>query len=247
MKNRLKFKLIIAVFIGILLILKAVFLCFTEKGKELYHDFFCENPSIHTKEDIDKILASFPDIHYTALNEEYLNFTKSDTGKYKRILRNSSFKVLKQEDFFKKIVGQYRVREFLCQDKYYRQALLNPQAEFYWLIDKKLLYAVLELQQILGEKGFDPNAMTINYGHRHPRKNEEAGGAGSSKHIKGQAVDLIIGDINKDGAYTDRDKEIVLEIVDKKVIGNRGGVGRYPGSKIVHIDVRGKRARWDSY
>ncbi|MEM6723537.1 MAG: D-Ala-D-Ala carboxypeptidase family metallohydrolase [Bacteroidota bacterium] len=115
------------------------------------------------------------------------------------------------------------------------------------MIDEKLLFAIQELQAELTAKDHDPKAFTIRSGHRHPKRNEEVKGAKVSRHIKGQAVDLIIGDINQDGQYTPEDKQIVLDIVNKKVIGNFGGVGRYPGTRTVHIDVRGFRARWDSY
>jgi len=65
--------------------------------------------------------------------------------------------------------------------------------------------------------------------------------------MKGQAIDMTIGDINKDGTFTKEDKKIVLDICDKKVIGNKGGIGLYPGTRAVHIDVRGYKARWNSY
>lgn len=37
---------------------------------------------------------------------------------------------------------------------------------------------------------------------------------GNSRHLIGQAVDIIVGEINKDGKYTDEDKQIVLDILD---------------------------------
>ncbi|MEL6669954.1 MAG: hypothetical protein AAFP08_13345, partial [Bacteroidota bacterium] len=80
-----------------------------------------------------------------------------------------------------------------------------------------------------------------------PKENASAGGASLSRHILGQAIDMLIGDINRDGRYTDIDKQIVLDIANQDIIGDRGGIGRYPGTRTVHIDVRGYRARWDSY
>lgn len=46
---------------------------------------------------------------------------------------------------------------------------------------------------------------------------------------------------------TAEDKQIVLDFLDKEIIGNKGGIGLYPGTKAVHFDVRGHRARWNSY
>ncbi len=45
----------------------------------------------------------------------------------------------------------------------------------------------------------------------------------------------------------DEQKEIVIDLLETKVIKNKGGIGKYPGTKIVHMDVRGYRARWDTY
>ena len=115
------------------------------------------------------------------------------------------------------------------------------------MIDEKLPKAVLSLQQELRKLGHDHNGFKITYGHRSPIKNELVKGAKSSKHIMGQAVDIVINDIDRDGKYTEKDKNIVLDIAERIVIGNKGGIGRYPGTRTVHLDVRGSRARWDSY
>jgi len=64
---------------------------------------------------------------------------------------------------------------------------------------------------------------------------------------EGEAVDIKIGDINQDGFANQEDKTIVLDLLEKQIIKNTGGIGRYPGTLSVHYDVRGYRARWDSY
>lgn len=46
---------------------------------------------------------------------------------------------------------------------------------------------------------------------------------------------------------TAEDKQIVLDFLDKEIIGNKGGIGLSPGTKAVHFDVRGHRATWNSY
>jgi len=51
------------------------------------------------------------------------------------------------------------------------------------------------------------------------KKNEMVKGAKSSKHIMGQAVDIVINDIDRDGKYTEKDKNIVLDIAERIVIG----------------------------
>jgi uncharacterized protein YcbK (DUF882 family) len=58
-------------------------------------------------------------------------------------------------------------------------------------------------------------------------------------------VDIEIGDVDKNGKINKADKKIVLDLLENQIIGNQGGVGRYPWSQTVHFDVRGWYARWD--
>jgi len=180
------------------------------------------NLRVESEQDIKEILGSFKTITFEELDSSYLAWSKSDKIKYKKILSNSKFKVIGRNDFFKKIVGDFRIKDFVCKDAFYTKSINNTKNDFY------------------------PDGFKITYGHRHPKKNEQVKGASSSKHILGQAVDMVIYDINKDGKYTDEDKKIVLDIANKEVIVDQGGIGRYPGTRTVHIDVRGHRARWDS-
>lgn len=218
-----------------------------EKYLEIKFDLISNNPRIESQEEVERVLNSYRILDYREIEEGYKEWTKSDEPKYKNILRNSKYRVIRQNDFFRKIVGDFRVKDFICRDSIYRKCLFDKRKDYYWLIDEKLAIAVFKLQRSLKEKGYNPDGFWIRYGHRHPKKNEEVEGAGSSKHIKGEAIDMVIGDINRDGKYTEKDKEIVLEISEKEIIGNKGGIGRYPGTRTIHIDTRGKRARWDSY
>ena len=101
--------------------------------------------------------------------------------------------------------------------------------------------------QILKDKGHNPYAFRIRNGFRHPAYNKLVSGANKSRHIAGEAIDLHIKDINRDGKYTEKDKAIVIDILEKQVIRGEGGIGKYPGTRAVHFDVRGYRARWDTY
>lgn len=213
---------------------------------QIVYDFNNNNPEVTSKQQIDEILNEFEIVKFDSLDEEYLDYTKSDDSSYKKILIGSSYYVVKRKDINKRIVGKFRIKNFLSKDKYYKKCLYRKNAFQYWLLNKKLLYSILSLQNELSKIKCDKNAFEIRSGHRQPKRNEQAGGAKLSRHIKGEAADLQIKDINKDGKCTKADKAVVLEIVDKKVIGNKGGVGLYPNSKTVHIDVRGKKARWDT-
>lgn len=213
----------------------------------IIYDITHENPAVNTTSEIDAVLNDFEKVAYKHLEETYVVQTKSDIPKYKNMLRDRKYIILPNTHFYKKIVGDFRIMDFVGKDKIFRNCVLGKQPTMFWLIDKKLLYKILELQNELDRQGYNKNGFRVSYGHRHPQLNEAVNGAGKSKHIQGIAVDIVIGDVNNDGGFTQEDKSIVLEILEKKVIKNKGGIGRYPGTKTVHFDTRGYKARWDSY
>lgn len=236
----------------LILLISIVLVVFSKPEIQAYYltlkyDFFNDNNAVESKEEIEAILNDFNVISFEKLSNPYLKWTKSNQSKYQKMLKDSEFTLIKRKDFFRKIVGNFRIKDFVSRDSIYQSCLYNPDEVFYWLIDKKLLFAVLEIQQSLEAKGYNKNNFWLRYGHRHPKLNEEAEAAERSKHIKGQAVDMVIGDINGDGKYTAKDKEIVLDIAENEVIKDKGGIGRYPDTQTIHIDVRGKRARWNKY
>jgi uncharacterized protein YcbK (DUF882 family) len=65
--------------------------------------------------------------------------------------------------------------------------------------------------------------------------------------MQGSAIDIQVGDINRNGIANAADKKIILDVLEKQIIGNRGGLGLYPKSDVVHFDTRGFRARWNSH
>jgi len=158
-----------------------------EKFLQYHHDLTKANPTISNQLEFEKIINQYPKVAYSQLNPDYLAQTKSNTKKYKNILKKSNYTVIKREDFFKKIVGDFRIKDFVCKDAAYRKCLSNPNREYYWLIDNKLIRAVFELQNALKKEGYNPKAFTIKSGHRHPKRNEKIKGASSSKHIIGQS------------------------------------------------------------
>jgi len=239
-----------SIFLATLLLLLSVFLTANWRTMDFVHeknyDLFNINEPVESSADLKRLLNHLPQVSYEDLADEYKKFSKSNRKKYKAMLQGEKYYKVHRHDLNKYIVGDFRMKEFMPKDKYYKKCIKDDDF-VYWLMDEKLLTALLNLQQELEEGGYDKCGFTISNAHRHPRENERIGGAKMSRHMKGQAIDLSIGDINGDGKYTKKDKDIVLKICDEKVIANNGGIGRYPGTRTVHIDVRGKRARWDSF
>lgn len=74
--------------------------------------------------------------------------------------------------------------------------------------------------------------VAVNSGYRCPTHNKNVGGATSSRHMDGDASDIMLSGV---------DPRLVYEYLDG-VVGNLGGVGKY--NTFTHVDVRGHKARW---
>lgn len=218
-----------------------------ERYYRYLHDWRNPTHSIETFEEINDIFQALDKVGFQELDAEYLNYTNSSDSQFKKMLGQKEYLRLGRKDFFKKVVGDFRIADFLARDRYYRRCIRDGSADYHWLIDLDLLHALLELQVELEKRGYNQNGFSVTNGHRHPRYNKRVGGASKSRHILGQALDISIADIDKNGKYEEKDKQIVLDILDKTVIRDKGGIGRYPGTRAIHFDVRGYRARWDDY
>ena len=214
---------------------------------QLMYDLQEENLEVETQVKVDEILAKYLKKSLEKLETEFIDKTKSDQPEYKGLLKKVKYYQIPQRDVYKKIAGETRIKDLVSRDEFYIESLFNRTKTINWLIDKQILYKIIELRAELKNNNYNKSGFQITYGHRNPKHNEEINGASKSRHIKGEAVDMIIGDINNDGKYTLVDKEIVIGLLEEKVIKNKGGIGKYPGTRIVHMDVRGYRARWNTY
>lgn len=90
-----------------------------------------------------------------------------------------------------------------------------------------LLAALEDVRQHFGGR-----PVIINSGCRCRAHNREVGGKENSRHLYGEAADIVVKGVSP---------AEVANYCDS-VIGDRGGVGRY--LSFTHIDVRGCYARW---
>lgn len=213
----------------------------------MYFDTFYDSPYIESKAAIKAILADFKAIPLKKLPTEYLKTTQLLDPKFRKLVSKQQFYILQKKDTYRKICGNIRIHDLVAKDSIYQSHFFFSETAIYWGIDQDILFKILALQDALTANGYNRNAFKITHGHRHPSFNQQVGGTSKSRHIAGEAVDMVIGDINNDGKYSKADKAIVLELCEKEIIGNTGGIGRYPDTRTVHIDVRGYQARWDSY
>lgn len=220
---------------------------FRDKVLQIQYDLKNDTSEIYSKGKIKNILGSFEKINFSKLDKSYLSYTKSDQSKYKKLLQNLTFYKIKRTDLNKVIVGDFRLKEFICKDAFYKECVLNRRSEITVPFNEKIFYKTLHLLEELDRLGFNKYGFTLVNGHRHPKYNEQVGGASLSRHIRGEAVDITIDDINNDGWADKTDKDIVLDLLERIIIKDEGGIGLYPGTDNVHYDVRGHRARWNSY
>ena len=76
--------------------------------------------------------------------------------------------------------------------------------------------------------------ITINSSYRCKKHNADVGGAKASKHMLGEAADIVVKGI---------EPLLVYQYVDS-IFPNQYGVGVY--DSFTHVDVRINKARWDN-
>lgn len=117
-----------------------------------------------------------------------------------------------------KLSENFTLGEFKCHD---RQRF--PQVR----VSPKLVELLEKIRAKVGP-------LHITSGYRPPDYNREIGGASQSTHIDGLAADIYSNEVST---------KTLCEVADQ-IVGNSGGVGFYPESGFVHVDVRGYASRW---
>ena len=132
----------------------------------------------------------------------------------------------------------------------------------YLVLRETLLLKLELLLERVNEVGIEADSFTVMSGFRTPAYNHALGNVRSSRHIYGGAADIyidvaprdgIMDDLNGDSQLDYRDAQFLYVIADKLFSsddyqGLRGGLGVYRSTAahgpFIHLDARGKRARW---
>jgi hypothetical protein len=148
----------------------------------------------------------------------------------------------------------FKLKQFLCkQDSEYPK---------YLVLHQKLLHKLELILEKVNDKGYRCNTFHVMSGYRTPYYNQAIGNVKYSRHIYGGAADIFIDenpkdnmmdDLNQDGKIDYRDAAVIYRIIDE-LYGKKfydpflGGLARYKKTNnhgpFVHVDVRGRRARW---
>lgn len=161
-----------------------------------------------------------------------------------------------QENFALKVSEHFTLGEFVTKD----QRNVWPK---YVVLEQRLLDKLELTIAELNRQGYPVRDFHVMSGFRTPQYNEQGVGAGGrsavSRHQYGDAADVYpdddrdgrMDDLNRDGRVDMADARILAAAADAVERNNpalSGGVGLYPANSahgpMVHIDARGKRARW---
>jgi len=210
------------------------------------YDSTHQNPKINQASEIDKLLKNLETQPFSELPQEIKESTNANQPTYKKLLERENYYVLTRDDLMKKVVRDYRFADFVSNDKMFYK-VLTKNSKYYTNIKPDILKTFLYLLTRCEEKGYDIAQIKLRSGYRHPKRNYYIGGASRSRHIFGDAIDIGVYDVNRDGNADAKDKKLIIDILENELIGNRGGIGLYPNTKSVHFDLRGYKARWNTY
>lgn len=169
-------------------------------------------------------------------------------------VRPQGFIEVTAANFDRPLTPHFRLGQFLCKDvdSYPKYLALRPP----------MLLKLEMLIDELAKRGFPAETLHIMSGFRTPAYNATIGNETSlSRHLYGDGADVFLDrdgdtmqdDVNHDGRSTRDDARVLFEIVetslDPKLPENmQGGLAAYGSTSahgpFVHIDTRGKRARW---
>jgi Peptidase M15 len=151
-----------------------------------------------------------------------------------------------------KLSPHFELRQFLC-----KQPGGFPK---YVVLQESLLLKLESVLETLDRSGRDADTLEIMSGYRTPFYNEGIGNVRDSQHTLGTAADVFVDrqhdarmdDLDGDGVVNRRDALWLFGIVDAMDRAPsarwRGGLGEYDSTAahgpFVHIDVRGRLARW---
>ncbi len=152
-----------------------------------------------------------------------------------------------------RVSPHFQLKQFLC-----KQSGGFPK---YLVLDRRLLNKLEILLEHLNNWGVACQTLQIMSGYRTPYYNRQLGNVPYSSHLWGMAADIYI-DEDRDGVMDDLNHDGKIDYLDAGCLYRAveamdradqhqdlvGGLGLYPATPahgpFVHVDVRGRRARW---
>ena len=152
-----------------------------------------------------------------------------------------------------KISPHFTLGQFLCKQE--------ANGVKYAALQPKLLKKLELVLEEINSKGVRADTFAVLSGFRTPFYNKAIGNVKYSRHVWGDAADIyidvdgngVMDDVNGDGKVNKADAAFIYNLVETMVsrpdfVSLVGGMGEYKANHVrgpfVHIDTRGKRARW---
>jgi hypothetical protein len=148
----------------------------------------------------------------------------------------------------------FMLRQFLC-----KQSGGYPK---YAVLSERLMLKLELILERANERGYNCETLHVMSGYRTPHYNKALGNVPNSMHLWGWAADVFIDqspqdgmmdDLNHDGVINVRDAAVLYDMVNEMFAAPAyaslaGGLAKYKKTRshgpFVHVDVRGRRARW---
>lgn len=119
-------------------------------------------------------------------------------------------------------------------------------------VNPKTIGYYQQLKEELTRRGYKDKIVVLSAkrAHWHNQILTMYGASPKSRHLSGDAIDVLVMDINADGAMDSTDVNIAYEILDHKILKNKGGLGTYKtepwfwNRQMIHLDSREKKSRW---
>ena len=204
------------------------------------------------------ILQAFVVVPYDRLQGDFMNGYR--IGRYpKKPLRGladyrrpAGFVEVTRENEDVMVSPHFHLKQFLCKQP--------ADSQRYVVLNDRLLLALEQILERVNQAGYRATTFHIMSGYRTPAYNSSLGNVSYSLHQWGAAADIFIDenedgvmdDLNSDGLSDIHDAEVLYRLVDdaaqSESQGLIGGLGKYPSTAshgpFVHVDVRGRKARW---
>ena len=204
------------------------------------------------------ILQAFVVVPYDRLQGDFMNGYR--IGRYpEKPLRGLTdyrrpvgFVEVTRENEDVMVSPHFHLKQFLCKQP--------ADSQRYVVLNDRLLLALEQILERVNQAGYQATTLHIMSGYRTPAYNRSLGNVDYSLHQWGAAADIFIDenedgvmdDLNSDGLSDIHDAEVLYRLVDdaaqSESQGLIGGLGKYPSTAshgpFVHVDVRGRKARW---
>lgn len=207
------------------------------------YDMVHKQPDVHSFTEAHRIFSEYELVSYDQLPKNVLIENKLQGVRFSKL----KFYKIPKQDLYRKVYLNQRFIDFYSLPHFQQSTLFFGNDFYYICLNEKVVKSLFDLKAILEAKGYNSRMIQVISGYRHPSRNDAVGGATNSMHLYGNALDIKVGDVNRDHLTNKTDKDLVYAILNTSLIGNKGGLGFYPGTMVLHMDVRGSRARWDTY